>query len=343
MARVYEKMYRQGRHTDIPRGGQALVDHPIGSFDVDLGKEALTVFGTPTEDDQAPILYDGEMEAYHAFHYMADAGRRKLVKCAAIDVDPAAFATLAWRHQWSNGHYDTTWKLPPGEYPNAIRYFPNDRIQSVTFGAAGTLEVFEDGGYGGRHVSLGPGAHDLHPYNMAGYVSSLKYALDDWTEKSIRFGAIRNKREIGQAVADRITLKNDHPTVPADLSQTLGSSETASYGFEWNATAGVTASASVKVSTGALPGGEVTAGVEVSTSVTAGENHSKTVEQSVSGTATAKDIPPGGSATLELLVRHYLADVDVIRTLRNDRTGEEVEQHGTVHCRFSDAEGRVAE
>ena len=331
MARVYEKWYRQGRYTDIAPGQSALVAHPIGSFDVALGKETLTVFAGTTDDGRAPILYDGEMEAYHDFKYMGHAGN-KLVQCGAIDIDPDASMTLAWRHQWSNGHYDTTWKLPPGEYPDAIRYFPNDRIQSVTFGAAGQVEVFEHGGYGGRHVALGPGAHDLHPYGLADQASSLKYTLDGWTEQSMRFGAIRNKRQIGQAIADSITLTNEHPSIAADLSQTLSSSEQAAYTFDWSATAGITTSASVKLSTGALPGGEVTAGVEAQASTTAGESHSTLAEQAVSGTATAKDIPPGGRVTLELLVRRYLADVDVIRVMRNDRTGQTVEQVGSVPC-----------
>ena len=338
--RVYEGWYRQGRYTDIPAGQSAIVEHPIGSFDVALGKETLTVFAGTTDDGRAPILYDGEMEAYHAFKYMGHAGG-KLVQCAHIDIDPEAFMTLAWRHQWSNGHYDTTWKLPPGNYPNAIRYFPNDRIQSVAFGAAGQVEVFADGGYAGSHVALGPGAHDLHPYGLAGYVSSMKYTLDGWAVVENRFGSIRNKRQVGEAVAVKDRATNTHSSVTGDVSITMSHSETAAYSWDWSVTAGITVSASVTASTGALPGGEVTAGVEVSTSVTTGQERSVSRTQDVSRTIEVTDLAPGQSAGVELLVRHYEADVDVVQVLKNARTGQTAERHGVVHCRYSEGEGRI--
>ena len=339
MAKVHSEWYGGGDVLPLAPGEQKLCDFPIGSVSVDE-HERLVIFHGPTEDNQAPFLYSGW---YPETQFRGlNVQSRKLIKCEHVDIDDASLLTVRAVARWSNGHYDIVHRVPPGDYDSAVRYFPNDRIEQVEFSAAGILEVYEHGGYGGRHVSLPPGTYNLSDYNLANQVSSLKYSLDAWEDIGCRFGDIRNKSKIGHSVAAEATVINDHGRALFGHKVSVSHQESASFSWNWSVTAGITVSASVKASTGALPGGEVTAGIEASLSATTGQERSVSYTQDVTRECEVS-LDPGDSAVVELLVEHYTAEVDVVQRLRNQRTKQEIEREGTVLCRYSDAHARLAE
>ena len=321
-------------------GDQSLCDFPNGIGSVEVAEhERLVIYRGPTEDDLAPFIYSGWYPETK-FRDLAVPGR-KLVKCEHVDIDDASLLTLKAVARWSNGHYDIVHRVPPGDYDSAIRYFPNDRVEVAEFSAAGTLEIFQDGGYGGQHVTLNPGQHNLADYGLANQLSSLKYKLDSWQQVACTFGDIRNKKKIGESVAAQDTVTNDHEKALFNEKVAVSHEEQASFQWNWSVTAGVTVSMEVKASTGALPGGEVTAGIEASLSATTGQEHSVSYTQNVTRECEVS-LEPGDSAVVELLVQYYTADVDVVQRLRNLRTGQEIERSGIVSCRYSDAHARLA-
>ena len=294
----------------------------------------------PTEDTHAPYLYSGW---YPETKFRGlDVPSRKLIKCEHVDIDDASLLTVRAISRWSNGQYAIVHRIPPGEYPGAERYFPNDRIEEIEFSALGEVIVYEHGQYGGRYVSLPPGAYSLNDYNLGNQVSSLKYSLDAWQDIGCRFGAIRNKQLIGESIAAQDTVTNDHGRAMFGHKVSIGHQEQSTFAWNWNVTAGITISASVKASTGALPGGEVTAGIEAKLETTTGQERSVSYTQDVTRECEVS-LDPGDKAVVELLVQHYTAEVDVVQRLRNLRTHQEIEREGTVFCRYSDALARLAE
>ena len=340
MAKIFSGWWQSGTMLELKPGEQRVWAEPVGSLVVPDG-ERVVIYHEAAQDNKAPFFYAGTYaEMYHLRGY-AQHNRPKLIRCMASDVETAALATLKSRHQWSNGYYDSIFQLPPGDYDgqDAGRHFPNDRLTAVAFTAAGELEVFEHGGYGGRHVALPPGAHDLAAYGLQGQVSSIRYRLDSFEQVGVDFGEVENKQPIGEAVFASDPVRNTSQ-VKGSYQVSVSRKEAASFSWQWSVTAGVTLGASVKASTGALPGGEVTASVEVSLAATTGQERQKTVEQDLSRSLSV-ELEPGQAALLELLVRHYVAQVPIRQQLKNQRTGVVHTREGHVRCRFSQAEAVI--
>ena len=340
--KIYAEWYGKGHCREARPGETFRWSGPVGSLKVEP-HERVCVYAGADDDGRAPFHYAGWYPEFKFYGPWTQGPGLRLVKVEKSDPAPDALVRLSGWKRWSNGRYRVDFHLPPGEFADCSRYFVNDFLEEIELRCDGQLEMYEHGSFGGRAWPYtARGVHELGPSGAARQVSSLRWTLDGWTERGVEFGAPRNKRKIGEAVAFQGTLAID-PSSPADEvtdATTIGHSEAATYEFHWSVTAGITVSASVKASTGALPGGEVTAGVSASLEAQTGQSRSVTATQDLSKTLEVKG-SPGDVIRYDLLVEHFIADVPVRQTLVNDRTGLSSTREGVVHCRYSESQARV--
>ena len=203
-----ETTYGVGQH--VHRGR---IDHlEIGPHHEAIIHERPNVGGGA----RTPMFQAGPYHGVHNGYGWMDKREPHLIEVFPTAIEPRELLKLVW---WKKAHWDGKYKLqhqflPPGDFDVKDNDFKNDVLDMIIVPDAGCVEVFDDSGFGGRHVTLGPGKHDLKRYNIKDAISSLRFQLDDWEELGIEVGKPSNLEKIGETKIQNVDVR-----VPAGRSK----------------------------------------------------------------------------------------------------------------------------
>ena len=257
-------------------------------------------------------------------------GRPKLIVTEETKVEERELLVM-W---WLDRSRKCEQKLEPGDW-TALNWadFRNDIIEYVKVPPNASV-VFSDNvdGSGGRIEFTQEGTYELDSYGLKRRVSSITYALDGWDEVRRDLGKTISKVEQG----DPIIIETGLSGFPGSYTeQYVDFKEAEEESTNWHLNQTVTAS--VKI------GGEASSvSTEWTTSTEAGGGGEKgSSDESTFGSKVGATLPPAPeshsddpnfqwNAKITSTARRYRVKQEIIRVLRNNRTGEETTQTGMV-------------
>ena len=228
-------------------------------------------------------------------------------------------------------------KLEPGEWDGRdFRDFRNDIIEHVKVPGNATAVFYEDSEFGRRSTPpLTGGEYDMETFGLKRRVSSVQFALDAWDEIRRDLGRTMSKEEQG----DPIIIKTDLSGFPGTTTeQYVDFEESEQESTNWHVNSSITASVEV--------GGEAQGyKVGLSSTTEAGgggdetSGEGRTFGSRVGATLPAPPEEHMGDpafewqATITSIARRYRVKQEIVRVLRNNRTGEETTQTGVLDAK----------
>ena len=304
--------------------GQSIYKGQIGKLDVPEFSE-VTIYDSPFVDDSKAsyTFRAGRYENLNIWFGWMGSKNSKLIEVRTTGIEK--FALLGcYRYRHNNGKLiSLNLKLEPVEssYVHDDRLLPNDWVECVRVPENSTVTLYDHKEYGGGHVKLKPGWHELKDYGLAAKVSSLRFSLDEWEFVGRELGAIENKKEVGSPVLS--PFKSNGPAKEITESVTLTRETTKEEHI--NNTTGL--SQSIEIGTSEASPVQFKSTTTASNETEVGKGTSETTSES---STTSVTIEPDENGQIEayVLKKRYEGKQNFIKILKNKRTGAIARQKG---------------
>ena len=300
----------------------------IGSLEVPDGYRAKWYSNHQRTEGETQWFYSGAwMEMYQAAS--TDAKCLIVEECAADANDVVTLVRLGVNN------FPVDYKLPVGTHRGGALTFPNDDVDRLVIPLGMTAEVFADpiemgtgslifsGLQGGNHVDLGS-------FNYRDCITDIKVTADDWELAGIELQDAEIEEGNKEVVSGHITLHNNSDSEDTISGGTQITSED-THGSDWNVNAGMSFSSETTIKGGVAGFGEFEQkfGLTLELAAGYGQNQSKSKGESFDVQVTM-NVPAHSSKSATIIVSYGTLKGNAVRKWRNKRTGQVIEETGTV-------------
>ena len=309
----------------------------VWAVNVDAGHRVIVYEGPSLGTKRAapPFLAGSYGDAWRNAPRKARAmrdDRPKLVVVEETTVEPRELLELIW---WDDKR-KVVQRLEPGDYDARHDVdFINDRAEQIRVPENGIVTVFESSDHSRRFIDLQDGHHKLSDYGLKTLASSMVYALDGWDAIGRELGRVTSKKETGEP----IVVETELDGIPGSSVETyvdIGEEESES--TNWHLNSSITASVEI---------GSDAAGYKVglsSTTEAGGGGEQGKGKTAQAGTKVIVPIPSpppehagdpswSGLVVATIIARRFYVKQEVIRKMKNRRTGRIAEQSGTISAK----------
>ena len=289
--------------------------------------------------NKTPTFQAGTYPNVHMQYGWMDKREPHLVVVRPTAIEKRELLELVWwkYSKWTEKHQKQSQYLPPGDFDVTKGEFPNDIIQNIVVPKSGFVDVYDNAGFGGRHVTLGPGYHKLDQYDLGRSVSSLRFQLDEWEEIGIEIGKPGNLEKIGETKIQNVDFR-----VPAGRSRVTAAINTTrvqKIETSWETSSRITSNTKVS---GGIKFVEVEQSIETELAAKAAGSEFNSDE---TGFSIEVEVEPDEKDRVKgtILLDVLRGTVPVFKKLKNKRTGEVIKLRGETSGEILESRGNFVD